>query len=56
MTIKEIKEILNVYADDMPVVALWDGGWSNLEFPSVETDDEGNKVLEFDVTEYGTYG
>jgi hypothetical protein len=48
-------EILKNYPKDASVVALWDAGWSNLDKHSLESDDNGNEVVQFDVEEYGTY-
>ena len=38
-----------------PVVAEWNGAWSNLKLPTIQKDDLGRDVIVFDVKEYGTY-
>ena len=55
MKVHELIEVLKTYPQDAPVVALWDSGWSKIEVHSLEEDDEGHEVVEFDVTEWGTY-
>ena len=52
----ELVEILSKYPPDAPVVALWDGAWANLNEHSLEKDDNGLTVIEFDVSDHGTYG
>lgn len=55
MNVSKLIEILKTYPPDAAVVALWDGGWSKIEDHSLEKDEKGKSVVEFDVTNYGTY-
>jgi hypothetical protein len=55
MTTTQMIEVLKTYPPDTEVVALWDGGWSTLDEHSLEKDKKGANVVEFDVTNYGTY-
>jgi hypothetical protein len=55
MNVFELIEVLKKYPPRAPVVALWDGGWSNLDKHCVQDDENGLVVVEFDVTEHGTY-
>lgn len=53
--VSELIEILKLYPQDITVVAEWDQGWSNLDRHSLQEDDDGVKVVEFDVSMYNTY-
>ena len=55
MKVSELIDVLKTYPREAEVVALWDSGWSKIEDHSLETDNNGASVVEFDVTEYGTY-
>ncbi len=55
VTVEELIKTLQTFPLNIPVVAEWDNGWSNLDTPTLEKDSEDDWVLVFDVHEYGTF-
>ncbi len=55
MTVIGLIRALQSFPEDAPAVSEWDGGWANLENPTLEKDLKGRDVLVFDCNEYGTY-
>lgn len=55
MTAGKLIKLLKVFPSNVPVVAEWEGGWSNLESPGLTADIKGNPVVVFDVDEHGNY-
>ncbi|MBM6707121.1 hypothetical protein H6A68_08770, partial [Bifidobacterium pullorum subsp. saeculare] len=57
ITKKELLEKLAPFPDDAFVVALWDGGWYNLDDIEPDNDEEtGADVLVFDCSDHNSYG
>lgn len=54
MNVHELIEVLKTYPQDAEVVAEWDHGWSNLDKHKLVKSEEGDDVVEFDVSEWGS--
>ncbi len=55
MTRDEVIKVLQDIPENLPVVAEWDMGFTDLQVPELLKDDKGNPVIVFDVTDYNSH-
>jgi len=55
MTTTQLIEVLKTYPPNAEVVAEWDNGWSHIRDHTLKKDKCGRDIVEFDVSEFGSY-